>query len=334
MLAMGRSEVVVITGASAGVGRAAAVAFGRRGARVALLARDEEGLEGAKREVERAGGRAMIVPTDVADYDQVAAAAVATEQTFGEIDVWVSNAMTTILAEFVEVEPEEFRRATEVTYLGAVWSTRVALERMLDRDRGSIVLVGSALSHRGIPLQAPYCGAKFAIRGMFESVRCELRHRKSGVSLTMVQLPALNTPQFEHCRVKAPVVDHPMPVPPIYQPEVAAEAIYWAAHNRRREVYVGGSTVLTILGNKLAPWLAEWYLGRTGYESQQLQGVALDSNRADNLFAAIVGDAGAHGRFDAQSHSRSYQTWLSKHRSALAAGTVIASVAALARRAR
>jgi NADP-dependent 3-hydroxy acid dehydrogenase YdfG len=325
---MSGPEVVVVTGASAGVGRAVAVAFGKRGAKVALLARDREGLEQAKLEVERAGGQALVLPTDVADYDQVSAAARATETAFGEIDVWVSNAMTTILGEFHEIEPGEYRRATEVTYLGAAWSTRVALESMLHRDRGAVVLVGSALAHRGIPLQAPYCGAKFAIRGMFESVRCELRHRKSKVSLSMVQLPALNTPQFEHCRVKPPIADHPMPVPPIYQPEVAAEAVYWAAHRKRREIYVGGSTVCTILGNKFAPWLAEWYLARNGYEAQQLQGVPLDVRRADNLFEKIRGDAGAHGRFDAQAHPRSYQTWLSQHRGPVGVGLALAALAA------
>jgi NAD(P)-dependent dehydrogenase (short-subunit alcohol dehydrogenase family) len=329
---MSRSEVVVVTGASAGVGRAVAVAFGRRGARVVLLARDAEGLDGAKLEVEQAGGEALALPTDVADYDQVAEAARAAEQAFGEIDIWVSNAMTTILGEFLEVDPDEYRRATEVTYLGAVWSTRVALERMLERDRGAIVLVGSALSHRGIPLQAPYCGAKFAIRGMFESLRCELRHRRSNVSFTMVQLPALNTPQFEHCRVKPPVKNHPMPVPPIYQPEVAAEAVHWAAHSRRREVYVGGSTVCTILGNKIAPWLAEWYLARTGYDAQQLQGVPLDPDRTDNLFTPIQGDARARGRFDSQAHPRSYQTWLTKKRGPLSLGLAVATLAAVARR--
>jgi NAD(P)-dependent dehydrogenase (short-subunit alcohol dehydrogenase family) len=329
---MSQSEVVVVTGASSGVGRAVAVAFGKRGARVSLLARDSEGLAQTKLEVERAGGQALAVPTDVADYDQVSAAASATEQAFGEIGIWVSNAMATILGEFLEVEPDEYRRATEVTYLGAVWSTRVALERMLERDRGTIVLIGSALSHRGIPLQAPYCGAKFAIRGMFESVRCELRHRKSNVSLTMVQLPALNTPQFEHCRVKPPVVNHPMPVPPIYQPEIAGEAVHWVAHSRRREVYVGGSTVWTILGNKIAPWFAEWYLARTGYEAQQLKGVQVDSGRIDNLFEPIRGNAGMHGRFDRQAHPRSYQTWLSKHRSRLGVGLTLGALAAAARR--
>lgn len=331
---MSRSQVVVVTGASAGVGRAVAAAFGRRGARVALLARDAEGLAHAKHEVERAGGQGLCISTDVAEYEQVEAAAQETEEAFGAIDVWVSNAMTTILGEFVEVEPDEYRRATEVTYLGAVWSTRVALERMLARDRGAIVLVGSALSHRGIPLQAPYCGAKFAIRGMFESVRCELRHRKSNVRLTMVQLPALNTPQFDHCRVKRPVVDNPMPVPPIYQPEVAAEAVHWAAQSRRREVYVGASTVYTILGNKVAPWLAEWYLARTGYEAQQMDGVPVDADRADNLFAPIRADAGTRGRFDVQAHPRSYQTSLSKHRIRLGLGLALATLTAAASRRR
>jgi NAD(P)-dependent dehydrogenase (short-subunit alcohol dehydrogenase family) len=305
------AEVVVVTGASSGVGRAVAQAFGKRGATVALLARDLKGLEGAAHEVEQAGGQALVLPTDVADYEQVEDAARAAEDELGPIDVWVNNAMTTIFGEFVEIEPDEYRRATEVTYLGAVWGTRAALGRMIPRDRGSIVLVGSALAYRGIPLQAPYCGAKFAIRGMFESLRCELRHRGSNVHLTMVQLPGLNTPQFDHCRTKPPVERHPMPVPPIFQPEVAAEAVYWAAHGRRRELFVGGSTVLTIIANKLVPGLVERYLARTSYDAQQMKDIPLDSGRPNNLFAPVPAD-GAHGRFDAQAHPRSYQALLAR----------------------
>jgi NAD(P)-dependent dehydrogenase (short-subunit alcohol dehydrogenase family) len=229
--------------------------------------------------------------------------------------VWVNNAMTTVFAFFDEVEPEEFKRATEVTYLGAVWGTRTALKRMLPRDRGTIVLVGSALAYRGIPLQAPYCGAKHAEKGMFESLRSELRHRGSKVHVTMVQLPGLNTPQFDHCRDKMP--NKPQPVAPIYQPEVAADGVHWAAHHRRAEVFVGGSTVYTIWGNKLAPWLAERYLARTAVKGQQTDQPA-DDQRTGNLFDVVPGDPGAHGDFDDRSHARSFQLMATKWRSALA----------------
>src|SRR4051794_26525835 len=251
------AKTVVVTGASAGVGRAIARRFGRDGARVGLLARNLEGLEAARREVEGEGGRALVVPTDVADHAAVEAAAVAVERELGEIDVWVNNAMTTVFSFFDDIEPDEFERATLVTYLGSVWGTRAALRRMQPRDRGTIVQVGSALAYRGIPLQAPYCGAKHAQKGFVESLRCELRNKGSRVHLTMIQLPGLNTPQFDHCRSKVP--GHPMPVAPIYQPELAADAVHWAAHHRRREIYVGVPTVYTIWGNKLAPWLAERY---------------------------------------------------------------------------
>jgi NAD(P)-dependent dehydrogenase (short-subunit alcohol dehydrogenase family) len=330
------SEVVVVTGASAGVGRAIAAEYGRHGAKVALLARGEAGLKGACEEVERAGGSALAIPTDVADHEAVESAAQRVEDELGPIDVWVSNAMTTVFAEFMAMEPEEFRRATEVTYLGAVWGVRAALRRMLPRDRGSIVLVGSALAYQGIPLQAPYCGAKFALRGFFESLRCELRHDGSSVRLSMVQLPGLNTPQFDHCRAKAPVTRHPMPVPPIYQPEVAARAVRWAAQHDRRELYVGGSTAYTIWGSKLAPWLAERYLARTAYDAQQMKALPLDADRPDNLFEPGPGDPGAHGRFDHQAHEHSAEAWLSRQRRRLGLGLggalVVAGLAALALR--
>ena len=322
---MDRSEVVVVTGASAGIGRAVAVEFARHGARVALLARGRAGLEGARHDVEDAGGEALALPTDVSDYEQVLAAAAATEEAFGPIDVWVNDAMTTIFGEFTEIDPEEYRRATEVTYLGTVWGTKAALERMLPRDRGSIVIVGSALAYRGIPLQAPYCGAKHAIRGFFESLRCELRHRDSKVKLSMVQLPGLNTPQFDHCRVKPPVEHHPMPVPPVYQPEVAARAVHWAAHHKRREIYVGLPTVATIVGNKVAPWLLEWYLARTAYGSQQMKGLPVDQDRPDNLFEPLDRDDGVHGRFDDRAHSHSVQLRLTEVRPLLAAGVAAAA---------
>jgi NAD(P)-dependent dehydrogenase (short-subunit alcohol dehydrogenase family) len=308
-------EVVVVTGASAGVGRATAVAFARKGARVGLIARGADGLEGARKDVEAAGGRALVAAADVADPEQVERAATAVESALGPIDVWVNNAMATIFSPFAEISPTEYRRATEVTYLGYVWGTMAALRRMLPRDHGVIVQVGSALAYRGIPLQAAYCGAKHAIQGFTESLRCELLHDGSNVKVTMVQLPALNTPQFGWGRSKMP--RQPQPVPPIYQPEVAADAIVWSAHEQRREPYVGGSTVLTILGDKLAPGLGDRYLARTAYEAQQTA-EPVEEDRRDNLFEPVTGDWGSHGRFDAGAHPRSAQFWAAKHRRLLA----------------
>ncbi len=257
------------------------------------------------------------------------AAAAAIEERLGPIDVWVNNAMTTVFAFLDDIDPHEFERATRVTYLGAVWGTKAALARMLPRDRGTIVQVGSALAYRGIPLQAPYCGAKHAMKGMFESLRCELRHRGSRVHVTMVQLPGMNTPQFDHCLSKMP--RHPMPVPPIYEPEVAARAIYWAAHHRRRELYVGFPTVYTIIGNKLAPWLAERYLAKTAVDGQQT-GERFDGTAAANLFSPVDDDhdEGSRGIFDDKSHTRSEQAWLSRHRraSGLAAAAAAGGAAA------
>jgi NAD(P)-dependent dehydrogenase (short-subunit alcohol dehydrogenase family) len=318
------SEVVVVTGATSGVGRAVACAFGRQGARVGLLARGEAGLEGARRDVEAAGGQATAVPTDVADADQVERAASRVEEAFGPIDVWVNNAMVTVFAPFKEIQPDEFRRATEVTYLGTVWGTQAALRRMRERDRGSIVLVGSALAYRGIPLQSAYCGAKHGIKGFFESVRTELLHDHSNIRISMVQLPGLNTPQFEHCRSKLP--KQPQPVPPIYEPEVAADAVVYAAHHRRRQVYVGAPTVMTIWGNRLLPWVADRYLAATGYKSQQTN-EDRPADRQDNLFEPAPGDPGAHGPFDQRAHSSSWLTWLNLHRAQV--GAAAATLAAL-----
>jgi NAD(P)-dependent dehydrogenase (short-subunit alcohol dehydrogenase family) len=314
---MASSEVVVVTGATSGVGRAIARRFAKDGARIGLLARGRDGLEGARREIEEAGGRALVLPTDVADWDGVNSAANAVEEAFGPIDVWINNAMTTVFAPFKDIEADEFRRATEVTYLGTVWGTKAALDRMLPRDRGSIVIVGSALAYRGIPLQAPYCGAKHGVKGFFESVRTELRHDRSHVHLSMVQLPGLNTPQFLHCRSKMPKV--PQPMPPYYEPEVAADAVHWSAHNRRRELWVGGPTVKTIVGNKLAPWLVERVLAKQGYGGQQSDKPA-DPERVDNLTAPPSGDPGAHGPYDEKARTSSVQTQLAKRPALAAAG--------------
>src|ERR671933_1592904 len=311
-----RPEVVVVTGASAGVGRATVQAFAKRGARVGLIARGRAGLEGAKNEVESFGGKAMVLPTDVADADAVEEAAQRVEQELGPIDVWVNDAMTTVFSPFKELTPAEYRRATDVTYLGYVWGTMAALKRMLPRDRGTIVQVGSALAYRAIPLQAPYCAAKFAIRGFTDSIRTELIHDKSKVHITMVQLPAVNTPQFNWCKTRLP--NHPQPVPPIYQPEVPAEAILWAAEHRRRELWVGRSTVKAIVGNKLVPGLADWYLGKTGFKSQQTQ-QPVSSDRPSNLFEPVEGAHATHGIFDAKATGSSPQVWLAEHRSWLAA---------------
>jgi NAD(P)-dependent dehydrogenase (short-subunit alcohol dehydrogenase family) len=325
-----QAPAVVVTGAGAGIGRAIACRFARDGARVGLLSRGADALGGAAEDVRRLGGEALALPTDVADADAVEASAKAVEEEFGPIEVWVNNAMTTVFAFFEDIGSEEFRRATEVTYLGSVWGTQSALRRMLPRDRGTIVQVGSALAYRGIPLQAPYCGAKHALKGMVESLRCELRNRGSNVQLTMVQLPGLNTPQFDHCRSKMP--RHPMPVPPIFQPEVAAEAVHWAARHPRREFYVGLSTVYTILGNRVAPWLAERYLARTAVDGQQSSGEPDPRNLEGNLFEPQPEDPGAHGPFEQDARRRSIQAWASRHRRSLglaaAGGALSAAFAA------
>jgi short-subunit dehydrogenase len=326
------SQVVVITGASSGIGRATVRRFAAPDMKLALVARNRDGLEAAREEVLAAGGEAMVFPADVADADAVEAVAAATEEALGPIDVWVNVAMTTVFAFFEDVDPEEFERATDVTYHGSVWGMRAALKRMVPRDRGTIVQVGSAMAYRGIPLQAPYCGAKHALQGVFESLRTELRHKDSKVHLTTVHLPGVNTPQFEHCRDK--FAKRSMPVPPVYQPEVAADAIHWAAHHRRREVYVGIPTVYTIWGNKVAPWLAERYLARTAV-SGQLSDADKRPDRQDNLFRPPDGDPGAHGPYDDRAHRHSVQWWASRHRGLLAgiAGAALAGGAGMLARA-
>ena len=304
-------EVVVITGASAGVGRATARAFARRGASIGLLARGRDGLEAARREVEDLGGRARAIPTDVADASQVEAAAAEVEAAFGPIDVWINNAMVSVFSPVKETTAAEYRRVTEVTYLGCVHGTLAALKRMLPRDRGVIVQVGSALAYRSIPLQSAYCAAKHALEGFTESLRTELIHDRSGVRVTMVQLPALNTPQFGWVKSRLP--RQPQPVPPIFQPEVAADAIVHAAYTDRREWRVGGSTALAIAIGKLAPAFGDWYLAKTGYEAQQHDGPA-NPNRPANLYDPLPGDHGAHGAFDDRAKSRSLQASLDRHR--------------------
>jgi NAD(P)-dependent dehydrogenase (short-subunit alcohol dehydrogenase family) len=318
--------VVVITGASAGVGRATAREFARRGATIALLARNEDGLSAAVREVEGDGARALGIPTDVADAGQVEAAADRVTRELGDIDVWVNVAMASILAPTWEIEPAEFRRVTEVTYLGQVHGTMAALRRMRPRDRGTIVQVGSALAYRGIPLQGAYCGAKHAIRGFTDSLRTELMHDKSGVRVTMVHLPALNSTQFSLVRVRTP--RRPRPVAPVFQPEVAARAIAWASeHPERREHWVGASTVLTILGSRLAPGaIGDRYLARTGFDSQQTSDPVDEHRRTtDYLFTPVRGDHGAHGPFAGESKPRSTQVWLAEHPRAVAAGAAAAA---------
>lgn len=312
-----RREVVVVTGASAGLGRAIARQFGSQGASVGLLARGVEGLEGAKREIEAAGGAALVLPTDVADADLVEAAAAKVEKEFGPIDIWVNNAMASVFSPVKEMKPEEYRRVTEVTYLGVVYGTLSALKRMLPRDRGTIVQVGSALAYRSIPLQSAYCAAKHAISGFTDSLRCELIHDHSKVRITMVQMPALNTTQFGW--VKSRLKHKAQPVPPIFEPEVGARAVYWAAHNHRREIYVGFPTVEAIVGNKIAPGVLDHYLGRTGYNSQQTDELE-DPNRPNNLWEPVPGDHGAHGTFDARAHVRSYELWAARYRNWIAAG--------------
>ncbi len=306
-----RPEIVVVTGASAGLGRAIVRAFAREGAHIGLLARGRDGLEGARRDVEDLGGKALLIPVDVADAEQIEQAAEAVEREFGLIDIWINNAMVSVFSPVKKMTPEEYKRVTEVTYLGVVYGTLAALKRMLPRDRGVIVQVGSALAYRGIPLQSAYCAAKHAIQGFHDSLRSELIHDKSNVRVTMVQLPAMNTPQFSWVRSRLP--RKPQPVPPIYQPEIGAEAVLFAAHNNRREMYVGYPTVEAIIGDKIAPGFADWYLARNGYDAQQTN-EPVEPDRRDNLWEPVPGDHGAHGTFGDRATASSPQLWVSMNR--------------------
>jgi NAD(P)-dependent dehydrogenase (short-subunit alcohol dehydrogenase family) len=310
-------EVVVVTGASAGVGRAIVCAFARRGAHIGLLARGHAGLEGAKCEVERLGGKALMLPTDVADPALVESAASLVEDAFGPIDIWVNGAMESVFSPAKEMQPEEYKRVTEVTYLGQVYGALAALRRMLPRDRGRVIQIGSALAYLGIPLQSAYCGAKHAIQGFSESVRCELIHDKSHVKISMVQLPAVNTPQFGWVKSRLP--HKAQPVSPIYQPGVVAEAVTWIADHYRRELYVGSSTMAVILGNRIAPGWGDRYLARTGYTSQQTTEPA-DSTRPHNLWEPVDEDRdyGAHGAFNDRARGKSWQLWANTRRGLLA----------------
>jgi len=324
-----KNKVVVITGASGGIGRATAWEFAKQGAKVALLARGMEQLEATKSEVEAYGGKALIIQCDVADANQVEAAAEQTEIEFGEIDVWVNNAMASVFAPFKEVSPEEFKRVTEVTYLGTVYGAKAALKRMLPRDKGAIVFVGSALAYRGIPLQSAYCGAKHGIQGFYDSLRTELLHDKSNIKTCMVELPGVNTTQFGWILSKMP--NKPKPMGKVYQPEVAAKAIVFAAAHNRREIFVGYPTFEAIIGNKIAPWLGDYVLSKNGYKGQQTN-EPVERERKDNVWEPVPEDRGAHGTFDDIAAKKSYTLWASMNRNiirAVAGLAVIALVAGL-----
>jgi len=305
------SRVIMITGASAGIGRATAHAFAQEGARLGLLARSAKALEETKQEVESVGGQALVCVADVSDPAQVESAALALEARFGPIDVWVNDAMISVFSPIAEMTAEEFKRVTEVTYLGYVYGTMAALKRMRPRNQGHIIQVGSALAYRGIPLQSAYCAAKHAIQGFCDSLRCELLHDQSSIVVTMVQMPAVNTPQFEWVKSRLP--RKAQPVPPIYAPSVAAEAVLWASHHERREIWVGLPTVEAMIGNKLFPGLLDHYLARNGYESQQFDGPE-QPGRPDNLWHPVEGKHRTEGRFSAREHKHSPQLWTDLHR--------------------
>ncbi len=306
-----KDKVVVITGASGGVGRVTAWEFAKQGAKVALLARSQEQLDGAKKEVEDLGAQALVVPVDVADATAIEAAAEKIERELGPIDVWVNNAMNSVFAPIKDVSPDEYRRVTEVTYLGQVYGTKAALKRMLPRDSGAIVFVGSALAYRGIPLQSAYCGAKHAIEGFYDSLRTELKHDNSKIKTSMVHLPAMNTTQFTWVLNKLP--HKPRPMGKVYQPEVAARAIVFAAAHNRREIFVGFPTFKAIIGNKIAPWYADWVLSRQGYKGQQTKEPA-DPGREDNVWEPVPEDYGAYGEFGDIATNKSFTLWATMNR--------------------
>jgi NAD(P)-dependent dehydrogenase (short-subunit alcohol dehydrogenase family) len=312
-----RSEVVVVTGAGAGLGRAIAAAFARRGASVGLVSRSRERLEDAKHEVEQLGGRALILPADVADPEAVEAVAARAEAELGPIDVWVNNAMTTVFSPVKEMTADDYKRVTEVTYLGFVYGTQAALRRMLPRDRGTIVQVGSALAYRSIPLQSAYCAAKHAMVGFTDSLRSELIHDGSHVRVSVVHMPALNTPQFSWCKSRMP--RKAQPVPPIFQPEVGAEAVYWAAHHHRRELLVGWPTIQAVWGQKAIPGLLDRYLAKMAWDGQMYDGTR-DPGAPVDLYEPVPGHQGAHGSFDERASDHSPALWAVTHRGLVAAG--------------
>lgn len=331
--ARGPRGVAVVTGGSAGLGRAIVRRLAEDGYDVAVLARGRDGLAGAVADVAERGRRALGVPTDVARHDEVEAAATEVEERLGPIDLWVNDAMTGVFGTFLDVAPEDYERVTAVTYLGFVNGTRAALRRMVPRRHGTVVQVGSALAYRGIPLQSAYCGAKHAMLGFTESVRTELLHDESPVQIGVVHMPALNTVQFSWLKNLMP--HHSQPVPPIYQPEVGADAVSHMAAHPRREIWVGSPTVGTILGNRTIPGLLDHYLGRTGEQAQQ---TTKDPHPpiGVNLYEPVAGDHGAHGDFDDRSHARSPQLWASEHRPVVlaAAAVGVALVAAVTTAAR
>ncbi len=320
-------QVVVVTGASSGVGRAIARAFGAAGARVGLIARNPEALENAVREIGASGGEAMALPLDVADAAAVQSAADAVAARWGRIDTWVNDAMVSVFSPVKEMKAEEYRRVTEVNYLGFVHGTLAALRHMRPRDEGHVIQIGSALAYRAIPLQSAYCATKFAIRGFTDALRCELYHDKSRIRVSMLQLPAVNTPQFDVVRSRLP--NHPQPVPPIFQPEVIARAARYVAEHPTRELWIGGSAWKAIVGQKVIPGLLDRYLGRTGYEAQQTDQPA-PPDRPDNVDRYIPGDRGAHGDFDARARGRSAELWLRMRRGAVAAAAAAALLVAFA----
>jgi NAD(P)-dependent dehydrogenase (short-subunit alcohol dehydrogenase family) len=333
---MPKASVVVITGSSAGLGRAIAHGFAKRGSHIGLIARNPEALNAAKEECEALGGKALVLPADVSDAEAVEAAASRVEEQFGPIDIWVNDAMVSVFSPVKEMEASDYKRVTDVLYLGFVHGTLAALRRMLPRDKGTIIQIGSALSYRSIPLQSAYCACKHAINGFTDSLRCELIHDQSNVQLTAVHMPAMNTTQFDW--VKNRMANNPQPVPPIFEPELAAEVVLAAgfAKHPRREYWVGSPTVMAIVGQKFIPGLLDAYLGKTGYESQQIPDEPKDPNAPNNLYEYVPGAHSARGKFGVRSTSTSGQIFVSLHPGSFALGAAAAltalGVALVARR--